>query len=180
MSASRPVRIARSSGGSASSTPPERVKRADLQIRPNRAGTQRAIRLSALYVALLTVLYATFALIGRSAPGGTGSAGADELAIFSIAAVVLAVVGVVFTFTPVPRAVVPREDGFLIIGRWGRRSDWSPLDEITIHRVRRYSPGLLASGPVDSVELSRDGRGRKSYLIEAGLLPEPPGRDRRA
>lgn len=172
MSAPRPVRIPRAARAGAEAAPPP-PRRGEPAARPNRAATQRAVRLSGIYLLVLLALYLAFALVGRAAPGGSGSAGAEELLVFSVAAIVLGVAGVVLTLSPVPRSIVPWEDGFDVISRWGRRSEWRPLSEVTIHRVRRYPAGFLASAPVDSVELSRDGRRRKSYLIDAELLPDP-------
>jgi len=176
MSEPRPVRIARTSGSPPAKTSEARDRSAagpaPVDFRPNRAGTQRAYRISLVYLVILIALYLAFALSSRDSPGGTGAAATTNLGLFTLAAAVLAVGGVAFTFTPVPRGILREADGFVLVGRWGNRSEWRPLSQVTIHRVRHYPAGFLASAPVDSVELTREGRGRRSYFLETGLLPD--------
>lgn len=180
MSAPRAVRIPRSPGepnvpsGGPAVVPLERVGVAEGVRRPNRAATQRAVRLTALYLLVLVALYLGFFLYARSAPGGTRPGTSAEFVVFTGVAAALGIVGAVLTLSPVPRAVIRGPDGFAIVSRWGRRSDWAPLSEITVLRIRRYPAGPLSGEPVDSVEISGPDHRRRSYLIEAGLLPDLP------
>ncbi len=177
MSAPRAVRIPRAA---APSSVPSATVRAEPvgapqgERRANRAGTQRGVRLTAVYLLVLAAIYLSFLFYARSAPGGVGPGVTAGLLTFSGIAVLLGVAGAVLTLSPVPRAVVVRPDGFAIIGRWGRRTEWSPLADVTILRVRRYPAGLLSNETVDSVEVLGPDRRRRSYLVETGLLPEPP------
>jgi hypothetical protein len=41
---------------------------------------------------------------------------------------------------------------------------------LSVRVVRRYPAGLLSSAAVESVEIASGGR-RRTYLIEAGLVP---------
>ncbi len=140
----------------------------------NRAGTQRVVRLTAIYLIALAALYLGFALYARTAPGGSGPAGRIELLEFSLVAAAIGVAGAVLTLSPAPRAIVPRADGFVVVGRWGRSVEWAPLRDVTVRRVRRYPVGLLSEGPVESLEVSGVGHRARTYLLEAGLVPETP------
>jgi hypothetical protein len=143
---------------------------------PNRAGTQRATRLTLLYLVVLALLYSGFVLYDRSAPGGTSPGAQGGLIDFSAVALVLAVVGALLSLAPAPRAVERSSTSLVVVSRWGRRTEWAPLDEVTVRRVRQYPAGLLSDAPVDSVEVSGRGRRTRSYLVEAGLLPETTSR----
>jgi len=144
--------------------------------RPNRAGTQRAVRLMLLYLVVLTLLYLGFVLYDRNAPGGMSPGAQGGLVAFSVVALVVAVVGALLSITPAPRAVEQSSTSLAVVGRWGRRTEWAPLDEVTVRKVRSYPAGLLSGEPVDSVEVSSPGRTTRSYLVEAGLLSETTGR----
>ena len=177
MNEPRAVRIPRprtSSGGPEehARAPVRRTEVAVSELRPNRAGTQRVVRLTCVYLIVLTVLYTGFALYARSSPGGASSGAHTALIEITILAVILALVGAILTLTPAPRAVGELPDGFVVVGRWGRRTEWTPLREVTVRRIRRYSAGFLSGEEVDSVEVFGARQRRRSYLIEAGLLPE--------
>ena len=139
---------------------------------PNRAGTQRVVRLTAIYLIALAALYLAFAIYARSAPGGTSSAGQIELLEFTAVAVAIGLAGAVLTLTPAPRAILRRADGFTVVGRWGRATEWAPLGEVTVRRVRHYPAGFLSEAPVESLEISGAGHPARSYLLEAGLVAE--------
>jgi hypothetical protein len=145
--------------------------------RPNRAGTQRAVRLTLVYLIVLALLYLGFVLYDRTAPGGTSPGAQAGLIDFSGVAVVLAAVGALLVLSPAPRSVERSSTSLVVVGRWGRRTEWAPVDEVIVRTVRRYPAGLLSDEPVDSVEVSSRGRRARSYLIEAGLLSEGPAGD---
>ncbi len=177
MSGPRAVRIPRA-GTAGSATGPRSPESGPLPASipldrvPNRAGTQRVVRLTALYLIALAALYLAFALYARSAPGGTSSAGQIELLEFTIVALAIGVAGAILTLTPAPRAILRRVDGFTVVGRWGRATEWTPLREITVRRVRRYPAGFLSEAPVESLEVSGAGHRAHSYLLEAGIVAE--------
>ncbi len=177
MSAPRAVRIPRAPPSSTLTTAPDAVPAppvaAASQRRPNRAGTQRVVRLTAIFLILLVALYVGFELYARTGPAAHGSAATDEFVEFTTVAFTLAVVGALLTLSPAPRAVEVSDDRLVIIGRWGRRTEWSPRPKVVVHRVRRYPAGFFSEADVDSIEVSVPGK-RRSYLVETGLLPENP------
>ena len=128
------------------------------------------------YIIVLALLYFAFVLYDRSAPGGTSSGAEGGLVDFSIVALVLAVVGAFLSLAPAPRAVERSSTSLIVVDRWGRRTEWTPLDEVRVRTVRRYPAGLLSDAPVESVEVSGPGRRPRSYLVEEGLIPESTAR----
>lgn len=138
--------------------------------RPNTAGSQRAIRLIALFVAVLSAMYAVFVLYDRTVPGGTAPAQGNGVLLFSGIFVVFAIGGLLYTLTPVPRAVEVKIDAVTVEGRWGKRRPFPALERLTVSVVRRYPAGLLSGRPVDLVEVSGEDVPRRSYLVESGLF----------
>jgi hypothetical protein len=130
------------------------------------------MRTTLLFLVVLALLYGAFVLYDRSAPGGTSPGAQGELATFSGIALLIAVVGALLSLGPAPRAVEWTSGSLVVVGRWGRRTEWAPIDEVTVRSVRTYPAGFLSSAPVDSVEVSIRGRRLRSYLVESGLLPE--------
>lgn len=157
----------------ATPTPPSA---ASASAQPNRGGTQRAVRLTGFYLAVLTALYVAFVLYDRSSPGGTSPGAEAGLLEFTGVAVLLAVLGAFLALGPAPRAIERSPTSIVVVGRWGRRTEWTPIDEVTVRPVRRYPAGLLSSAPVESVEVSGPGRRPRNYLVESGLLPERTAR----
>jgi hypothetical protein len=139
--------------------------------RANRSGTQRAVRLTLLYLAVLAILYVAFVLYDRTSPGGTSPGAETSLLEFSGVAALLAAGGAILALGPAPRAVEWSPTSFVVIGRWGQRTEWAPIDEVTVRPIRRYPAGLLSDAPVESVEVSGLGRRPRNYLVESGLLP---------
>lgn len=166
---SRPTSAATPAPTSAPSDQPDALATPPAR-RANVAGSQRAVRLTILFVVVLALLYASFVLYDRTAPGGTASAEDNGILLLSVLFVVFALGGAIFTLTPAPRRVEVEPDRLVVVGRWGRRRTWPPLDQLSVYVARRYPAGWLASGPVELVELSADGVPRQSYLIEAGLF----------
>jgi hypothetical protein len=172
----RPVRIPRPT------TPPPSADRATGRssprgapppnYHPNRAGTQRTVRLTLTYLAMLVAIYAAFVLYARTGPSAADPGITLVLLELTGFAAVLAIVGAVLTLTPAPRGVIAEPDAYVVVGRWGGRVSWGPLTEVTVRQVRRYPAGLFSSAAVDSVEVSQQGRRRRSYLVEEGLLPD--------
>lgn len=145
------------------------------ETRKNRAGTQRVVRITVLYLVLLVIIYVAFVAYAREAPGGTSPGSQRALLEFGGVALLLGVVGAVLTVSPAPRAAGAGSERVVVLDRWGRRREWSPLSQVRIRLVRRYPAGFLSDEPVDSVEVSLEGVRPRSYLVEAGLLPELPG-----
>ena len=138
--------------------------------RPNVGGSQRALRLAALYVVALGVLYLGFLLYDRTAPGGTAPAAGNGVLLFTALFVGFALVGALYTLHPAPRGVEVEADHVTVVGRWGRRCRLAPLELLSVSVVRRYPEGWLASTPVELIELWGEGVPTRSYLVEAGLF----------
>ena len=169
----RAVRIPRSGPprvASGSREGPSPSERTPVDRRRNRSGTQRAVRLTVLYLVALLALYLAFVAYGRSAPGGSSTGAQQEMLLFAGFAVFLGAFGVVFSLTPAPRAIEVSSRHLVVVGRWGHRTVWPPIGETTVRVVRRYSAGVLSSSAVESVEVWSTGRRPRSYLVEEGLF----------
>lgn len=187
MTTSRAVRIPRSSrsprpdpglteGGRVS--PPVDVPAPER--RPNVGGSQRAIRLAALFVAVLALLYAVFILYDRTAPGGTSSPAGNGVLLFTGIFLVLAVGGAIFALSPAPRTVEVTSGRVTVVGRFGRRRNLPALEQLSVSVVRRYPVGWLSDRPVELIELSGEGVPRRTYLVDddlfAGAMSAHPGK----
>lgn len=170
MSSGRAVRIPRSGPPSPGAPAPGPVLR-----KVNGAGTQRAFRLSILYVVVLGVLYAVLASLEETGPGAGSSGAATDLIVITVLAIGLAVGGVVFALSQAPRAVEFEPNATVVVGRWGRRRPFPALASLAVREVRQYPAGLLSSAPVVAVEL-RGERGRPTtMMLEKGILEPPTG-----
>jgi hypothetical protein len=182
MGAPRAVRIPRTSADSARvvrpprDAGPTRPTVSSAPPRRNRGGTQRAVRLTVLYLAVLAALYVAFVLYDRTTPGGSSPGAEGGLLEFTGVALLLGIGGALLALAPAPRAVEWSSTSFVVVGRWGRRTEWTPIDEITVRPLRRFPAGLLSDTPVESVEVSGPGRRPRNYLVESGLLPERTAR----
>ena len=142
-----------------------------MERRPNRAATQRVVRLSLFYLVALAVLYVILVGLARSAAGGTGTGVDNAVAFFSGVAAVLAIGGVVFSLTAAPRALEVGPESIVVIGRWGGRREYAPRSEIRVRVLRRFSPGPLAPAAVESVEVRVPGKPSRTYLVDQELFP---------
>ncbi|HTT46004.1 MAG TPA: hypothetical protein VMH38_08370 [Thermoplasmata archaeon] len=180
MAGSRPIRIARperpapktpalEAGAEAETVPPSEIEE-PREVRANRGGGQRALRVTLIFVIVLAAMYLGFALYDRSAPGGSASPESNGLLLFTGVFVVIALVGVVYSLSPAPRRVEVGTSGLTVVGRWGRRRPLPPVDRLSVRLVRRYPPGLLSNATVELVEVWGDGAPVRTYLIEEGLF----------
>ena len=145
------------------------------EVRANRAGTQRAVRLALVYLAAVAALYLGTLLFDASRPDRMTPGVTSDLTVFGAVALLLGVAGALLSLGPAPRSVELRPGSIVVVERWGRRRVWSPRDSAQVRVLRRYPAGLLASEPVESVELALAGR-RRHYLVSAGLVGEPRAR----
>jgi len=179
VASSRPVRIPRarpSAGSSPSSSdiPAAPVPPATIDRRKNQAALERAYRLTAIYLGMLGILYGLFVVLDRTEPGGSSSAVETGLVSFTLIAVAIGAVGAVVALSPAPRAVEVRPDALVVVEWWGHRRSFPPIDELTLSVVRRYPSSFLSTRDVESVEIGTRSRGRRTYQLEAGLLPARP------
>ena len=180
MSAPRAVRIprVRAEGGrpgvERTTAAPERARvTAAIELRPNVAGSERAVRLAYLYLGAIGLLYLLFVLLEWIVRAGWGTGVEFDLLLFGLAALVFSVGGALFALHPAPRGIEIGPTALRIVGRWGHRIEWSPRNEIRFRLVRRYSAGFLSRAPVESVELSLPGRPPRVYLVGEGFFPIP-------
>jgi hypothetical protein len=116
------------------------------------------------------VLDVVLVLLDLTSAEGGRTAVQSGLLLFTGIALLLAVGSVLFALTPAPRFVEIRTGGVEVMGRWGQRRWFPPLDRLQLRVARHYSAGILSSRPVDVVEVvDRAGR-RRTYQIETGLL----------
>ena len=174
MGSPRAVRIPRSA--SVGTLPADDGSRAPARRarRENVAGTQRAVRLTLVYLAFLLVLYVVFLGLERSAPGGSSSAAGNGLLVFTALAGALAVGGALFSLSPAPRWVELDSTGVVVVSRWGRRHRYAPADRLPTRVLRRYPPGPLSHSAVVSVEVSGGPSARRTFLLEEGILTRAP------
>lgn len=184
VSNSHTVRIPRGSGrptvrvpvGSTPSPGARTAPAAPIPFRPNLAGLQRALRLSLIYLAGLVLVFLAFVAIDLSVPGHTGAGATFDLLLFGLVALGFAVAGTVIALHPVPRLVGVTPNAIVIVGRWGRRAEWSPRDQVRVRVVRRFPAGFFSHEAVESVELAAPGRPSRNYVVAEGLFPADPVR----
>jgi hypothetical protein len=128
------------------------------------------MRLAAVYLGALAALYVGFVLYDRTIPGGTSSGAGSGVFLFTGLFVAFAVVGVVYTLHPAPRAVEVTPDHVTVVGRWGRRRRLPRLELLTVNVTRRYPPGWLADTPVELIELWGEDTPSRSYLVDPELF----------
>jgi hypothetical protein len=174
VSSSRAVRIPK--GRAPSTSAPDAPPRSESTVdrRKNQAALERAHRLTAIYVGSLIVLYVLFVGLDRTEPGGSSAAAQTGLLFFTLIAAAIGLVGAYVALSPAPRAVEVLPDAVVVIEWWGHRRAYPRLDELTISVVRRYPASFLSSRDIESVEFGTRARGRRTYQLEAGLLPVRP------
>jgi len=141
-----------------------------VDLRTNTGGSQRAVRVAALYLVALAAMLIVFVLYDRTAPGGNASPVSNGLWLLGALFAGFAVFGAVFTLHPAPRAIEVTTDHVVVVGRWGRRRVLPPLDSLSTRVARRYSAGWLADTPVEQVELWGKGVALRTYLVDAELF----------
>jgi hypothetical protein len=140
------------------------------ELRPNRAGTQRAVRTATLFSIAVLALTAVLSAIDLASPEGSHPAVRQGLELFLGLAVLLLVGSALFALGPAPRALLVRADRVVVIGRWGRRRVLGSAADLAPRVLRHFPEGFLSNRPVDMVEVS-DLRGRRRvYQVESGLF----------
>jgi hypothetical protein len=142
--------------------------------RPNRAGTQRATRLSVLFLVVLAALYVGFVLVQRGAVGATSPGGRFDLYFFTAITAAVAVVGVVVAIGQAPRGIEVTAAATVVVGRFGTRSAFPALGTFPIRQVRSYRTAFLSSTPVAVYELAPARGASRTLLIEQGIFDAPP------
>ena len=143
-----------------------------LELRPNRAATRRAIRLSVLYVAAVGAIYAGLVALADAGPVGGSPGVVGELLLAGGIAAAIVVVGIVVNLGAVPRAVELRAGSTVVVGRFGRRYRFPPSTELRATVLARIPSGLLAASALETVEIA-GGSTRRSFLLEEHLLDPP-------
>jgi hypothetical protein len=114
----------------------------------NRAGTQRAVRTTLLYMGAVIVLTGVLTALDLSSAEASRPAVQQGLELFLGIAVV--------------------------VGRWGRRRAFGPLSELRPQVLKHFAGGVLSSRSVDMVEVSDRAGHRHTYQVESGLF-DPEG-----
>jgi len=137
----------------------------------NRAGTQRARRLALTYLLGLAAIFGLFWGLSRgSSVGGTAGATSD-LALFGELAVAIGAIGAFLSLISAPATIERAPEGLVVHGLLGYRRTFGEEVGLSIRVLRRYPAGWFSAEPVESVEIASRGV-RRTYLVEAGLLPE--------
>jgi hypothetical protein len=148
---------------------PEAAPKPLVERRPNRAATQRAVRLSLLYAVGVAAVYGV--LVGVASAGPTGGTIGTEGALLAagLLALLLAVVGIVYALGTAPRGVELSDDRTVVVGRFGRRYSFPGRRQLrpTVHQ--RFPAGLLSPVAVESVAIA-GGSTRRTFLLEEHLL----------
>ncbi len=169
MASPRPVRIVRVPARAATDPiHPTRTAR-DAEFRPNVGGRARGSRLFAGFLGILVVIYLAFAALALSATTPGARENPVTWGLFTAVAAALAVWGWTLTLGRVPRAARVAAGHLLVEERPGRvrRFDLSAGDRRVV--LQHYGEGFLSPRPTELVEL-RGPEGRRTYLVEAGLL----------
>ena len=145
-----------------------------LERRPNVAGTRRAVRLSLVFGVALGIVFLVLAALGRSEPRGTSAGAGFDLLVLGVAGLAVAVGGIVLSLHSAPRRVEVGPTAIVVVGRWGRRTEWAPPGQLKCRLARRYPPSLLSGEPVALMELRLPGRPSRTYLVAEGLFPVDP------
>lgn len=168
MSVPRAVRIpraypARGRTSSDLSLPP-------IEVRPNRGGGQRALRIAVVYVGAISLLTAILLVLGLAGPDAAHPGVQQGLELFVGVAGLLALGSVIYAFSPAPRKVEVRSDAVVVVGRWGRRRRFGALSSLAVQVVRHFPAGALSPRPVDAVRVV-DSSGRPAtYEVESGIF----------
>ncbi len=171
MSSPRAVRIARTSRPAepASARPSEPAA----TFRPNRAGTQRAFRLSLIFLVALAALYGGFVAEQRGVAGASSPGGLFDLYFFTAVTAVVGVVGTLVAVGQAPRGVELSSERTVLVGRFGGRRTFPPIGPLHLRLVRSYRSGLLSSAPVAVYELSPEKGASRTVLLEEGIFDAP-------
>ena len=141
----------------------------------NRHGTQRGTRLFLLFAGLLIAIFATFAYLLASGPAS--SASGSIIGILGVVAALLLGWAWWITAARAPKGVRWLPDGSVVVlGTLGRQRRY-PASRI-VRVSYRYPPSLFNQGPVELVEVSDSGKGKRPYLVNAGSfdgVPSPGG-----
>lgn len=187
MDAPRAVRIARpaaprvepvaaASAGSSGASPSG--AEGSVEVRPNRDGRQRGVRLLLAFLAALVVIYAVFVVLVASSPAPGARSDPVLYASLTGVMIVFGTVGWQITEARAPRSVTIAGPELRVIESSGHTRRFPRDATLRVATAHRYSAGLFASGPTELVEVAAAGTVRRVYLVDHGLLdgalPPPP------
>ncbi|MGA8664508.1 MAG: hypothetical protein WB809_05525 [Thermoplasmata archaeon] len=168
MSGPRAVRIPRSRG----ERPRVEVVRpaAISGRRPNRAGTQRAVRTTIVYVTVVLALTLVLTALDLASAEASHPGVEQGLELFLAVAALLIIGSAIFALSPAPRYVEVGEQEVVVIGRWGTRRTFGPLSGLAPRVVKHFPDGVLSTRAVDLVEITDQLGRRRAYEVESGLF----------
>ncbi|HLN50894.1 MAG TPA: hypothetical protein VK455_02405 [Thermoplasmata archaeon] len=135
----------------------------------NRSGTQRAVRVSLLFVLAIAVLYGGFVLLAGSASDRTGPGVWQQIELFGLIAIAVSVGGTLLTLGSAPRAIETDANGTVVVGRFGRHRRYAAGVPISVRLVQKHPAGFLSPTAIDVVEVTA-GPQRATYFLEEGML----------
>ena len=106
----------------------------------NRSGTQRAVRVSLLFVLAIAVLYGGFVLLAGTSSDGTGPGVWQQIELFGLIAIVVSVGGALLTLGSAPRAIETDANGTVVVGRFGRRRRFAAGVPMSVRLVQKSPP----------------------------------------
>jgi hypothetical protein len=139
------------------------------QRKENRSGTQRAVRVSLLFVLAIAVLYGGFALLASTSSDGTGPGVWQQIELFGLIAIAVSVGGTLLTLGSAPRAIETDANGTVVVGRFGGRHRSPAGVPMSVRLVQKYPAGFLSPTAIEVVEVTT-GPHRATYFLEEGML----------
>ena len=168
MSGPRAVRIPRSRG----ERPRVEVVRpaAISGQRPNRAGTQRAVRTTIVYVTVVLALTLVLTALDLASAEASHPGVEQGLELFLAVAALLIIGSAIFALSPLPGTwrLVSRRSWSSGDGGPGGRS--GPFPGLAPRVVKHFPDGVLSTRAVDLVEITDQLGRRRAYEVESGLF----------
>jgi len=140
------------------------------EVRVNRGGFQRAVRIAAVYAGTVGVLTVILSVLDLTSADASRPGVEEGLELFLVVAVLLMVASAFYAISPAPRSVEVRPEEVVVVGRWGRRRAFGPPGSFPVQVVRHFAPGGLSPRAVDVVRIV-DLKGRPAtYEVESGIF----------
>lgn len=141
-----------------------------LAFRENRAGTSRALRLFLIFGLGLAAIYLFFLALAVTSPSPGVNSAPLVYGLLTGMTAVLAVFGWSITLGRTPRSFRVATDGIVVRERMGGLRRFANSAQLRVRVTARYDRGLLGREATEMVELSVDRRGKKNYLVTAGVF----------
>lgn len=141
--------------------------------RNNSAGSERGLRLFFFFAVGLLLIYLTSLGIASQGPGGLGAT-AGAWVVFTVIAVVFAIVALLLTLARAPRGAWVGLTEVVVRERFGRLRRFAGLASLRVDVTQRYARGWLSHEPTELVRLSESGGATRVYLVAEGFFEAEP------